>query len=203
MIQDQGNGSGHHRQGSRDPGHDRGRRPGARCGQGPEDARVDRLDPIQRDREVGQQHRGIVVALVHREPTHPGALALGPLGQQGRFAVTGRSDHRDDRRGMRSQQPIQQRRAGHDPRAGQRRAQFRLHQLEGRPYPGPPVTFRTGSTLPDARIHPQTVVAAMFSHKQRGAQGQGPGWSQIHPLWVMPAHTKMSQSRTRTSERCR
>ena len=61
------------------------------------DPRVDRLDPVQRDGDVGQQHHRVVVALVDRDPSHPVPLARAPLGQQGRLAVAGRGDDTDDR----------------------------------------------------------------------------------------------------------
>ena len=56
------------------------------------------------------------MALVHRHPTHPRALALGQLGQQGRLAVTGRGDHTHHRHRIRGQQPNHQSDPGHDPR---------------------------------------------------------------------------------------
>ena len=39
------------------------------------------------------------------------AIALGPLRQQGRFAVTRRRDHRDNRAGIAPRQPFDQRQA--------------------------------------------------------------------------------------------
>ena len=59
----------------------------------PEQLRVDRLDPVQRRRGVGQQGLGVVVPLVQRHP-RGASSSLGPLGQQRRLAVARRSDDR-------------------------------------------------------------------------------------------------------------
>jgi hypothetical protein len=129
MIKDQGHRLGHGCHCGGQPGyrtHDRGARPG----QPANDRWVDRLDPIQGDREIGQQHRGVVVALVQRHPTHPVGGALGPLGQQGRLAVPDRGHHTDHRDRIRGQQPFHQSGAGHDPWAGWWWVQLGLHQLQ-------------------------------------------------------------------------
>ena len=130
VIKDHGHwlGDGRHRGGQ--PGH-RPKDRGARSGQPANDPGVDRLDPIQRDRDIGQQHRRIVVARVYRHPTHPRTLALGPLGQQGRLAIAGRGHHTHHRHPIRGQQPLHQPDPGHDPRPGRGWVQLGLHQLHG------------------------------------------------------------------------
>ena len=63
VVKDQGHRLGHDRHRRRQPPHhphDRGARPSQRL----DDPGVDRLDPIQGRAEVGQQHRGVVVALI-------------------------------------------------------------------------------------------------------------------------------------------
>ena len=96
----------------------------------------------------------VVVALIHRHPTHPAPRALGPLGQQGRLTVAGRRDHTDHRHPIRGDQPIYQPDPSHDPRAGRRRVQLGLHQLERRSDPGPPVALRP-RTRPNDRPQPK------------------------------------------------
>jgi hypothetical protein len=98
--------------------------------------------PVQRDRKVGQQDDRVVVAPVDRDPGDSATRALGPLAQQGGLAVAGRGDHTDERRGMRDEQPVDQRGPGHDPRAGPRRMKLGLHQLKGWPRPRPSVALK-------------------------------------------------------------
>jgi hypothetical protein len=87
MVEDQGDRLGHGRQRGGEPGQDAGRDGDARRGEGLEDLRAERLDPVKRRGDVGQQDRGVVVAPVDRDPSGAAALALGPLGQQDRLAV--------------------------------------------------------------------------------------------------------------------
>jgi hypothetical protein len=59
-------------------------------------ARLDRLDPIERDRDVSQEDNRVTVGLVHRDPRERPTIALGPLGEQGGLAVPGRARDRHD-----------------------------------------------------------------------------------------------------------
>ena len=43
---------------------------------------LDRLDPIERDRDVSQEHNRVAVGLVHRDPCERASVALGPLREQ-------------------------------------------------------------------------------------------------------------------------
>jgi hypothetical protein len=138
VVKDQGDRLGRRRHDHGQPGNDRGRNVGRRRCQHVEGLKVDRCDPVQRHRQVGQQHRRVVVAWVDCDPTDPVTLALGPLGQQGRLAVAGRRHNTDHRPGRCSQQPFDQRRAGHDPRPQPGRVQLGLDELERRPVPGSP-----------------------------------------------------------------
>ena len=62
------------------------------------DRRVDRLDPVEGDREVRQHDAGIVVEVVERKPGDGPWLAGRPLGEQRRLAVPRRADDRHDGR---------------------------------------------------------------------------------------------------------
>ena len=58
-------------------------------------SRAERLDPIDRRREVGEEHHRVAVAVVGRQPRdRPGALR-GPLDEEARLAVAGRRHDRD------------------------------------------------------------------------------------------------------------
>ena len=72
---------------------------------------------IQRHRDVGQQHGGVVVGVVDGDPSHPGCLVLGPLRQQRRLAVAGRGDDAHHRRCLVGEQPGEQFGPGDDPRS--------------------------------------------------------------------------------------
>jgi hypothetical protein len=84
-------------------------------GEDPEALRIDRLDPVQRDGDVGQQHDRVVVTLLDRDPTHRVALIFARLGEQGGLAVAGWGDDTDQwhRLGV---EEVDQGRPGHDPR---------------------------------------------------------------------------------------
>ena len=104
----------------------RASRPGKRL----EDIGRQRLDPVQRSRDVAQEHHGVVVGGVERDPRERTRIGLGPVGQQRRLAVPGGRDHGHDRRARRPQ-PLDQRRLRHRSRPGQRRSKLDLHEVEG------------------------------------------------------------------------
>ena len=60
---------------------------------------IDRLDRIERFRDVAEQDLRVVVPFVDRHPRERLAVALGPLRQQRRLPVTRRRDHRHNRAG--------------------------------------------------------------------------------------------------------
>ena len=64
----------------------------------------DRLDAVNRGRDVAQEHDGVVVSAVERDPRERTRIGLGPSCEEGRLAVPGRRDHGRERRG-RSAQP--------------------------------------------------------------------------------------------------
>ena len=138
VVKDQGDGFGRRRHGSGQSGHDRRWNVGGRRGQDLEGLRFERRDPVQRHRQVGQQHRRVVVVGVDRQPADPATLALGPLGQQGRLAVAGRRHHTDHRPARCRQQSFDQRGAGHHPWTQPWRVQLGLDELERRSVPGTP-----------------------------------------------------------------
>ena len=96
MVEQHGDGRLHRGDGGHEPG-DRGDA-GARGGQCPEDRRVDRLDPVQRNGKRAQQHDRVVVPVVAGDPGHARADSLGPLRHERGLAIPGRGDHGDDRR---------------------------------------------------------------------------------------------------------
>jgi hypothetical protein len=113
--------------------------------QRPEHARVERLDPVERGGEVGEQHDRVVVAVVGRHPARPRPVELGPLGQERGLAVAGRRHHRDHGRRAVGHQPPEQRGARHDARPGRRRPELGLQQPErGR---RPPARARAAAHL--------------------------------------------------------
>jgi hypothetical protein len=131
VIEDQGDRYVHrgHRGGKASDG-GRGNRGAAKPARS-QQLRVDRAHPIQRRSGAGQEHLGVVVPLVDRDPCGVPS-ALGPMGKQRRLPVAGRSDDGDDRHSMRSEQPIDQRGPGNDPRADRRRMKLRFQDLWGR-----------------------------------------------------------------------
>ena len=78
---------------------------GARGGQRPEHRRVNRFDPVQRNREGTQQNDGVVVSVIAGDPRHARPDPFGPLGQERCLAITGWGDDGDDRR-LGSCQPV-------------------------------------------------------------------------------------------------
>ena len=84
--------------------------------QAAEHGRSEGLDAIEGGGEVRQQDRRVVVVLVDRDPSDPGSVPLGPLGQERRLAVAGRGDHGQDHRCLGGGEPVHQRGPCDDPR---------------------------------------------------------------------------------------
>ena len=127
----------HHRmglagQGGRQPGQDRLADRGPPGGQHAQHPRIDRLHPVQPNREIGQQHGRVVVVAVDRQPDKGPRVPLGPLGGQHGLAVPGGPADDHHRRGRRGLQPVQKVDPGHDPGTRGRRGQLRLNDREGR-----------------------------------------------------------------------
>ena len=81
--------------------------------------------------DVGQEHEGVVVAAVGRDPCRPGARARGELRQQCRLAVARWSDHGDDRHRCRLES-VDEAVTGHDPGSSHRDVELRLQEVERR-----------------------------------------------------------------------
>ncbi len=59
----------------------------------------ERLDAVNRRRDVAQEHHGVVVSPVERDPRERTRVGLGPPREQRRLAVPGGRDHGHERRG--------------------------------------------------------------------------------------------------------
>jgi hypothetical protein len=125
----------HPRHGGCDATGDRRRHRRARRRPGPQDIDVDRLDTVEGCGDVGQEHGGVVVLVLYRHPGHAPRGVVGPLAQQRRLAVPGRTDDRDDRCIGRGAQPTQQAGAAYRARSRRRRPELRLLQEVRRPEP--------------------------------------------------------------------
>ena len=87
VVQDQHHGRGHRRESRPQPGDDRAGHRTHRGGQRVEHPLIDRLDRIERFRDIAEQDLRVVVCLVDRHPREGLAVTLGPLRQQRRLAV--------------------------------------------------------------------------------------------------------------------
>jgi hypothetical protein len=105
----------------------------ARGGQCIEHPLVDRLDRIERLRDVTEQDLRIVVQLIDRHPRKRLAVALGPLRQQRRLPVTRRRDHRDNRVGAPLRQSFDQQRTADGPGSNRGTTELRRDDAESRP----------------------------------------------------------------------
>ena len=76
----------------------------ARAGQRVEHLGRNRLDPVNRRRDVAQEHHGVAVSRVERDPRERTRISLGPTREQGRLAVPGGRHHGHEGR-ARSTQP--------------------------------------------------------------------------------------------------
>ena len=179
VIQDHGHRLGHRRNSGRQPRYHRGEGRGAREGQGLEHVRVDWLDPVQRDRNVGQQDHRVVVGPIDRDPGDPAPFPLGPLGQQSGLAVAGRGHHAHERGGLGGKQVLDHRGPGHDSRTSRRRMELGLHQLKGWPHPGPHAALGNPyNTLLLARLHSKWVARRVCPAQRESGRPSTPGPSQ-------------------------
>jgi hypothetical protein len=98
----------------------------------------DRLDAMNRARDVPQEHDGVVVSAVERDPREQTPISLRPPGEQRRLAIPRGRDHGRERQGRRAQPGDQVcLRDGAGP--CQRRSQLDLDELEwkfGNGHPG-------------------------------------------------------------------
>ena len=106
---------------------DPGRSPWAR--QRVEHLGRERLDAVDRGRDVAQEHHGVVVSAVERDPRERTRISLGPPREKRRLAVPGGRDHGHERHGRRAQ-PCDHVRLRHGARPGQRRSELDLHEVE-------------------------------------------------------------------------
>ena len=119
-----------HREGERrqDPGPDRDRSPA----EGAEEVGVERLDPVDRRREVGEQHDRVVVMAVERQPGDVTRVDRRPLRQQRGLAIAGRGAHEHDPRPLRGAQPLDHHRAADHPRTRRRELELCLEHRQPR-----------------------------------------------------------------------
>ena len=102
--------------------------------------RLERLDAIQRSREVGEEHGGVVVAIVRREPCDARLLVFGPLGEQGRLPVARRRDDREHGTTRRCDEPLDDRGPADDAGAKLRRVQLGLVERKTGHWPTPKIS---------------------------------------------------------------
>ena len=114
----------------------------ARSGRGRRaaDHRLERLDAIQRGREIGEEDGGVVVASVRREPCDARLLVFGPLGEQGRLPVARRRDHGEHRAARRCDEPLDDRGPADDAGAKLRRVELGLVEREAGHRPTPEIS---------------------------------------------------------------
>ena len=111
--------------------------------QRPQHRRIDALDPIQGHRQIRQQHRRIVVAVIQRDPGDAGPQAGGPLRQQRRLAVTGGRHDGHQRVPRRCVEPLDDGRTSDEARAGAGRLELGGVELEGKLRPRPTFSRRS------------------------------------------------------------
>ena len=88
-----------------------------------------RLDPVNRGRDVPQEHDGVVVSPVERDPRERTRIGLGPPREQRRLAVAGGRDHGRERRARRAQ-PRDHVRLRHGAGPVQRGSELGLREVE-------------------------------------------------------------------------
>jgi len=100
---------------------------------------VDGADPVDGDREVRDEDAGVVVQVVERQPAGAALLSCGPVGQQHRLAIPGRSGDRDGRGPGLRHEPTDEPRPVDHPRPWDRPMELGLRdaerRLEARPCP--------------------------------------------------------------------
>ena len=109
VVQEQHHGRGHRGERGSEPGDDQAGHRAHRGSKRIKHPSVDRLDRIERFRDIGEQDLRIVVPVIDRHPRKRLAVALGPLRQQRRLPVSRRCDHRNDRTRLAAPQPFDQR----------------------------------------------------------------------------------------------
>ena len=132
IIQDHHHGKGLAGQRGPQPGQDRPGDRGPPGGQHAQHRRIDRLDPVQPNRQVGQQHRRIIVLAVDRQPDKRPRVPPRPLHGKHGLAVPGGRAQGHHRRGRRGLQPVQEADPGDDPGTGRHRGQLGLNDREQR-----------------------------------------------------------------------
>ena len=150
---------------------------------------VDRFDPVERGRGVGEQALGIVVALVHRQPRDARGAALGPLCEQRRLAVAGRRDDRDDRTVTVRVEPVQH--AGTTNALGPRDRwdELRLEELAPRFVPRSSVFFVD-------HLHPGPPPRSM-PYRQRESYRFRPWWQPVGAGEVETANGRIRPGQAR------
>ena len=127
-----------------------GHRPdrGTGRGQGFGHIRPERGGPAEREGDVGEEDRRIVVALVDRQPGEGPRIALGPLREERRLPVSGRRHDRDDRHLAARREPGDE--GVSSQQAGARRWRDEL-RLENREAAGKQTDFGSGARARCAR----------------------------------------------------
>ena len=133
VIQDQHHRRRHRRKSRPQPGDDRARHRARGGSKRIEYPPADRLDRIERFRDVAEQDFRVVVCFVDRYPRERLTVTLGPLRQQRRLAVAGRRDHRNDRARAGPRQTFDQGRTAHRLGPDQRAMELGRDKVERRP----------------------------------------------------------------------
>ena len=94
-----------------------------------EHLRRDRFDAVNRGRDIAQEHDGVVVSAVERDPRERTRISLGPSCKERRLAVPGRRDHGRKRRARRAQ-PRDHVRLRHGAGTNLRRSELDLDEVE-------------------------------------------------------------------------
>ena len=102
---------------------------GPRAGQRVEHLGRERFDAMQRGGDVAQEHDGVVVPAVERDPRERTRIGLGPVCKERRLAVSGGRQHGRDGRDRRAQARDHVR-LRHGARPGQRRGELDLDEVE-------------------------------------------------------------------------
>ena len=160
VIEHQRHRRGHRPERRPQPRHDRTGHRAHRRGQRLEHRTADRLYLVQRRRHVAEQHLGVVVSLIDRHPGEGVAIALGPLRQQRRLAVSRWRGNRHNRRTVITRQPFDQRRPANRPGPGHRTTELRHDKVKRWPARAP----RTVGPLKHlAVVHAPTVPFGRYA----------------------------------------
>ena len=169
------------------------------CGSSPrhptEHAPVDGLDRVQRRRDVAQEHNGVVVRIVERDPGERPCVLGRPLGEQRGLAVPGGRRDADVARRVAPAESRDERRPAQRAPPLRRNCEFRREQVEGGRAarllggtPGPRGSVRRRSLAIDALyqceasltpatiLTPVRVVARRRAQQARVARSPGSGY---------------------------